>query len=59
MMFIMIINEFKNPPLREGFLITNFQKSTKKVGFAALLKHFFNFVPRGTIAPNFFRVLFS
>ena len=25
----------------------------KKVEFAALLKYFFNFVPRGTIAPNF------
>ncbi len=31
-----------------------FQKSTKKVEFAALLKYFFNFVPRGTIVNNFF-----
>ena len=31
-----------------------FQKSTKKVEFVALLKHFFNFVPRGTNVNNFF-----
>ena len=38
----------------EDFYFANFQKSTKKVGFAALLKHFFNFVPRGTNVNNFF-----
>ena len=30
------------------------QKCTKKVGFAALLKPFFDFVPRGTNVNNFF-----
>ena len=32
----------------------NFQKSTKKLKFTALLKYFFNFVPRGTNVENFF-----
>ena len=36
------------------FELLNFQKSTKKVEFAALLKYFFNFVPRGTNVENFF-----
>ena len=30
------------------------QKSTKKLKFTASLKHFFNFVPRGTNVNNFF-----
>ena len=34
--------------------IINFLKSTKKVDFVALLKYFFNFVPRGTNVDNFF-----
>ena len=34
----------------------NFQKSTKKVDFAALLKQKFYFVPRGTIVENFFNI---
>ena len=40
------------------FNLHNFQKSTKKLKFMALLKCFFNFVPRGTNVENFFRVLF-
>ena len=33
---------------------TNFQKSTKNLKFAALLKQKFYFVPRGTNVENFF-----
>ena len=35
---------------------TNFQKSTKNLRFAALLKQKFYFVPRGTNVENFLEV---
>ena len=48
--------EHKYPLQKRGIFIINFQKSTKKVYFVALLKCFFNFVPRGTIVENFFNI---
>ena len=43
------------PPRAAGVLLfLVFLKYTKKLKFVALLKDFFNFVPRGTNVNNFF-----